>query len=152
MKRIQMVDLHGQYLRLKDEIDLAIAGVLESSSFIQGEQVTQFSKHLSEYLQGSKVVTCGNGTDALQVAMMALGLKTGDELILPAFTYVAVAEVVALLGLTPVLADVDENTFTISVDDVASKITPRTKVIVPVHLFGQCADMQKLTEVAKARN
>lgn len=148
MKKIEMVDLHAQYVRLKEEIDKAISDVLASSHFIQGPQVRQFSENLSAYLNDSHVVTCGNGTDALQIAMMALDFKRGDEVIVPAFTYVAVAEVIALLGLTPVLADVDEKTFNIDVTQVEKKITSRTRAIVPVHLFGQCANMEALTKVA----
>jgi UDP-2-acetamido-2-deoxy-ribo-hexuluronate aminotransferase len=150
MHKIQMVDLQRQYLRLQAQIDEGIARVLNSTNFIQGPEVGHFSENLSRYLNGSRVVTCGNGTDALQVAMMALDLKPGDEVIIPAFTYVAVAEVIALLGLTPVLADVDEHTFNIDVREGERKITTRTKAIVPVHLFGQCANMKELMSLARS--
>ena len=116
-----MVDLHGQYLRIKPEIDQAIQSVLDSSAFIQGPQVKEFEKAFSSFYEGSHVISCGNGTDALQIAMMALGFKPGDEVILPAFTYVATAEVIALLGLKPVFADVDEKTFNIDVDQIESR-------------------------------
>jgi len=148
MKKIQMVDLHGQYLRLKDEIDAAIRGVLESSHFIQGPDVKRFSGHLAAYVNGSSVVTCGNGTDALQIAAMALELKPGAEVIIPAFTYVATAEVIGLLGLTPVLVDVDERTFNIDVSQIEQATNSRTRAVVPVHLFGQCANMASLIKIA----
>jgi len=151
MNNIQMVDLQRQYLRLRREIDLAIGAVIESSVFIQGPEVAKFSKDLSQYLGGCHVITCGNGTDALQLAVMALDLKQGDEVIIPAFTYVAVAEVLALLGLTPVLVEVDEGTFNIDTREVECKITDKTKAIVPVHLFGQCADMDGILKLAAAR-
>lgn len=143
-----MVDLNGQYLRIKDEIDTAIREVIDSSAFIQGDEVKQFAATLSSYLGNVHLIPCGNGTDALQIAMMALGLKPGDEVILPAHTYVATAEVIALLGLTPVFVDVHPDTFNIDVSQVGSKITTRTKAIVPVHLYGQCADMEPLMELA----
>ena len=152
MQKIQMVDLHGQYLRIKPEIDQAIQSVLDSTAFIKGPQVAAFEKSLSDFHDGAYAVTCGNGTDALQIAMMALDFKPGDEVILPVFTYVATAEVIALLGLKPVFVDVDEATFNIDVSQVASKVTPKTVAIVPVHLFGQCADMEPLLEIAKKHN
>jgi len=151
MNRIQMVDLQRQYQRLKSEIDPAISGAISSSNFIQGPEVKKFSDDLSAYLGGCHVITCGNGTDALQVAMMALGLKQGDEVIIPAFTYIAVAEVIALLGLTPVLVDVDERTFNIETGEIERKITNRTRAIVPVHLFGQCANMTDIMKLAASR-
>ena len=143
-----MVDLQGQYQRIKPEIDQAIQDVLDSTAFIKGPQVAQFEKSLSQYHDGAYAVTCGNGTDALQTAMMALGFKPGDEVILPVFTYVATAEVIALLGLKPVFVDVDERTFNIDVGQIESKITSKTVAIVPVHLFGQCADMEPLLVLA----
>ncbi|MFM8850707.1 MAG: DegT/DnrJ/EryC1/StrS family aminotransferase [Cytophagales bacterium] len=149
MRTIEMVDLRGQYLRIKDEVDSAISRVLMSTAFIQGPEVKEFAKALSAQIQNAHVVTCANGTDALQIAMMALGLKRGDEVILPVHTYVATAEVVALLGLEPVFVDVDKDTFNIDVKQIEEKITPRTRVIVPVHLYGQCADMEPLLELAK---
>jgi dTDP-4-amino-4,6-dideoxygalactose transaminase len=145
---IRMVDLNGQYLRIKAEIDQAIQSVIDSTAFIQGKEVKTFAASLSSYLGGAHVITCGNGTDALQIAMMGLGLKTGDEVILPVHTYVATAEVTALLGLTPVFVDVHADTFNINVSQVEKKITKKTKAIVPVHLYGQCADMEPLMEIA----
>lgn len=152
MKDIKMVDLHAQYLRIKPTIDQAIQNVLESTAFIQGNEVKEFAEDLSDYLGGTKVVTCANGTDALQIAMMALDLKRGDEIILPVHTYVATAEVIALLGLTPVFVDVDENTFNIDINEIHRKVTSKTKAIVPVHLYGQCADMEPLIIFAKKHN
>jgi dTDP-4-amino-4,6-dideoxygalactose transaminase len=149
VKEIKMVDLQGQYLRIKNEIDAAIQEVLMSTAFIQGPQVKLFADALSKYSQGVNVIPCANGTDALQIAMMALDLKPGDEVILPVHTYVATAEVVALLGLVPVFIDVNEKTFNIDVDQIESKITRRTKAIVPVHLYGQCADMEPIIQVAE---
>jgi len=149
MKEIRMVDLQGQYLRIKSEIDNAIQSVIDSTAFIQGPEVKEFSTALSTFLDGAYVVPCANGTDALQIAMMALGLKPGDEIILPVHTYVATAEVIALLGLTPVFVDVYPDTFNIDVSQVESKITKKTKAIVPVHLYGQCVDMDPLMAIAK---
>ncbi len=150
MKReIKMVDLQGQYLRIKDEIDAAIQEVLMSTAFIQGPQVKTFAETLSKYNQGVNVIPCANGTDALQIAMMALDLKRGDEVILPVHTYVATAEVIALLGLIPIFIDVDENTFNIAVNQIEDKITKKTKAIVPVHLYGQCADMEPILKMAE---
>src|SRR6187549_3074387 len=140
MDGIKMVDLQAQYLRIKPEIDDAIQQVLTSTAFIQGPQVNEFAKALATYTGSSFVIPCANGTDALQIAMMALDFKPGDEIILPVHTYVATAEVIALLGLTPVFVDVDEHDFNIKTDQLESKITNRTVAIVPVHLYGQCAD------------
>lgn len=145
---IQMVDLKKQYLRLRTEIDAAIQQCLLHTDFINGGYVKAFQRDLAQYLRVNRVITCGNGTDALQLAMMGLGLKPGDEVIIPTFTYVATAETIALLGLTPVWVDVDPQTFTIGPDAVAAALTPRTKAIVPVHLFGQCADMEPLLTLA----
>lgn len=144
-----MVDLHGQYLRLKEEIDKALLSVIDSSAFINGPQVKTFSAHLAEYLEIPYVIPCGNGTDALQIAMMALELQPGDEVIVPAFTYVAAAEVVALLGMIPVWVDVDARTFNINPDKIEAAITERTKAIVAVHLFGQSCDMASILRVAE---
>lgn len=152
MHKINMVDLHGQYLRIKPEIDQAIQAVLNSTAFIQGQQVKDFEKSFSDFHDGAHVISCGNGTDALQIAMMALGFKPGDEIILPVFTYVATAEVMALLHLKPVFVDVDEKTFNIDTSQVEKKITPRTVAIVPVHLFGQSADMEPLLKLASRNN
>lgn len=147
-----MVDLQSQYLRIKSEVDLAMQEVLMSTAFIQGPQVKIFAEALSKYNQGVNVVPCANGTDALQIAMMALDLKRGDEIILPVHTYVATAEVIALLGLTPVFMDVDATTFNIDTNQIEEKITSKTKAIVPVHLYGQCADMEPILEIAKKNN
>jgi dTDP-4-amino-4,6-dideoxygalactose transaminase len=152
MKEIKMVDLQGQYLRIKNEIDAAIQEVLISTAFIQGPQVKAFADSLSRETQGVHVIPCANGTDALQIAMMTLGLKHGDEVILPVHTYVATAEVIALLGLVPVFIDVNPKTFNIEVNQIESKITPLTKAIVPVHLYGQCADMEPILKIAKMNN
>jgi UDP-2-acetamido-2-deoxy-ribo-hexuluronate aminotransferase len=152
MQKIQMVDLRSQYLRIKTEIDSAIESVLQASAFIQGPEVKEFAQALSIKNQNTHVIPCANGTDALQIAMMALDLKQGDEVILPVHTYVATAEVIALLGLIPIFIDVDANTFNIDVDQIESKITPRTKAIVPVHLYGQCADMEPILKIAKEHN
>lgn len=150
MHKIKMVDLNAQYLRIKTEIDAAIQQVLDSTAFINGPQVDAFAQQLSTYLGGAFVVPCANGTDALQIAMMALGLKPGDEVIVPVHTYVATAEVIALLGLRPVFVDVKPDTFTIDVAHVARVISPKTRAIVPVHLYGQCADMVALSSLARA--
>lgn len=152
MKDIKMVDLQGQYLKIKNEIDHAIQAVLDSTAFIQGKQVGEFAAALSEYLGGVHTIPCANGTDALQIAMMAIGLKPGDEVILPVHTYVATAEVLALLNLEPVFVDVDPFSFNIDVNRIEEKITPKTKAIVPVHLYGQCADMEPLLNLAAKHN
>jgi dTDP-4-amino-4,6-dideoxygalactose transaminase len=148
MTKIKMVDLNTQYQRIKPEVDEAIQQVLDSTAFIQGTQVEEFSKALSTYTGARFVIPCANGTDALQIAMMALGFKSGDEVILPVHTYVATAEIIALLGLTPVFIDVCEDSFNIDVTQLESKITKRTVAIVPVHLYGQCADMETISEIA----
>jgi UDP-2-acetamido-2-deoxy-ribo-hexuluronate aminotransferase len=149
MTKIHMVDLQGQYLRIQSEIDSAIKNCIEQAAFIQGPDVKNFAINLANYLNVKHVIPVANGTDALQIAMMALELKPGDEVIVPAFTYVATAEVIALLGLTPVWIDVCPNRFSIDVSQLESKITSRTKAIVPVHLYGQCADMEPLMQIAK---
>lgn len=149
---IQMVDLKRQYEAIKDEIDNAIAEVIETTSFINGQKVKDFSNHLAEYLNVKHVITCGNGTDALQIALMSLGLEQGDEVIVPAFTYVATAEVIGLLKLVPVLVDVDYRTFNIKTDSLEKAVSPKTKAIVPVHLFGQCANMEEILNFAKKHN
>lgn len=152
MKNIQMVDLQSQYERIKDEINANIQNVLDSAAFVKGGMVTTFQKHLEQYLQVTHVIPVGNGTDALQISLMALGFKPGDEVITPTFTFIATAEVVALLGLTPIVVDVDPNTFCMSVESVKKAITPKTKAIVPVHLFGQHADMESILQIAKEHN
>lgn len=143
-----MVDLRSQYEKIKPEIDAAMQEVIDQSAFINGPQVRLFAEELREYLGCKHVVTCGNGTDGLQIAMMALGFKPGDEVIVPAFTYIAAVEAIALLGLKPVLVDVDRDTFLIDADQIEEKITQKTVCIIPVHLFGQCADMGKIMELA----
>ena len=148
MEQIQMVDLRGQYARIKGEVDAGIREVMDSAAFVKGGKVAEFQHELEQYLGVKYVIPTGNGTDALQIALMALGLQPGDEVIVPTFTFVAAAEVAALLGLTPVLVDVDERTFNVSVEAVRRAITPRTKAIVPVHLFGQNADMEALLSLA----
>lgn len=151
-RKIQMVDLKGQYEKIKDEVDEGIRQVIDSTAFINGPAVKEFQADLEKYLNVKHVIPCANGTDALQIAMMALGLKAGDEVITAAFTYVATAEVIGLLGLTPVLVDVNADTFDLDLDAVERNITPKTKAIVPVHLFGQCADMDRLMAIAKKHN
>ena len=132
---IHMVDIKNQYLQIKEEIDSAIQQVIESTSFINGPAVNEFKRNFENYLGAKAVIPCANGTDALQIAMMALGLKPGDEVIVPAFTYVATAEVIALLNLVPVMVDVNENTFNVSLDNIKGKVTSKTKAIVPVNLY-----------------
>lgn len=148
MKEIRMVDLHGQYLHIKTEIDQAIQEVIDQTSFIKGPAVSSFEQELAEYLGARGVVACANGTDALQVAMMALGLEPGDEVITTPFTFIATVEVIRLLRLKPVLADVNRETFNIDPEQLLQVLTPRTKAIVPVHLFGQCADMERIMKIA----
>ncbi len=152
MEKIKMVDLQKQYLRIKAEVDIAIERVLTSTAFIQGPEVTKFANALAEYTNSSFIIPCGNGTDALQIAMMALDFKQGDEIILPVHTYVATAEVIALLGLKPVFIDVNEKTFNIDVNQIEAKITSKTVGVVPVHLYGQCADIEPILAIAKKHN
>lgn len=152
MKKIQMVDLISQYEKIQSEIDSAVINVIRSSAFINGPEVKSFQKELEDYLQVKHVIPCANGTDALQIAMMALDLQPGDEVITASFTYVATAEVIALLKLKPVLVDVDPLTMNIDINAIEKAITPKTKAIVPVHLFGQCADMESLMALAKKHN
>jgi len=152
MKKIQMVDLQGQYNEIKDEINESFDGVLNSASFINGPEVQRFTDNLQQYLGVKHVIPCANGTDALQIAMMGLGLQPGDEIITADFTFAATVEVIALLNLTPVLVDVLEDSFTIDPKAVEAAITEKTKAIVPVHLFGQCADMEALEAIAKKHN
>ena len=147
-----MVDLQTQYLRIKQDIDAGIQEVIDSASFIRGPKVTAFQQHLEQYTGAKHVIPVGNGTDALQIALMGLGLKPGDEVITPTFTFIATAEVVALLGLTPVVVDVDWNTMNMDVESVRRAITPKTKAIVPVHLFGQCADMEAIMALAQTHH
>ncbi len=147
-----MVDLKGQYNNIKSEVDNAIQSVIDSGQFIKGNDVKEFEQNLAEYLQVKHVISCANGTDALQIAMMALDLKPGDEVIVPVFTYIATAEVLGLFGLIPVMIDVDPETFCIDVKAVKAKISKKTKAIVPVHLFGQCANMDELMKIAVSNN
>ncbi len=147
-----MVDLKGQYQKIKAEVDQAIQEVIDTTAFINGPAVKEFQTDLEHYLGVKHVIPCANGTDALQIAMMALGLKPGDEVITADFTYVATAEVIGLLGLSPVLVDVNPDTFDINVAAIEKNITPKTKAIVPVHLFGQCADMEAIMELARKHN
>lgn len=152
MGQIQMVDLKGQYLRMKEEVDAAVIACISSTAYINGPQVKSFQASLEKYLSVNHVIPCANGTDALQVAMMAVGLQPGDEVIVPAFTYVATAEVIALLQLKPIMVDVDPDTFNITAEIIEKAITPNTKAVVPVHLFGQTADMESILKVAKKHN
>lgn len=151
MRDIQMVDLNAQYRKLSAEIDAAIRSVINSTAFIKGPEVKKFEEELQKYMACNHVISCANGTDALQIAMMALRLNPGDEVITTNFTFIATVEVVALLGLKLVLVDPDPNTFNISVDAVRKAITARTKAIVPVHLFGQCADMESIMKLSQER-
>jgi len=152
MKPIQMVDLKSQYEKIKSEVDSAILNVISNTAFIGGPDVKSFQKDLEAYLGVKHVIPCANGTDSLQIAMMALGLQPGDEVITASFTYVATAEVIALLHLTPVLVDVNPDTFGLDPVQVEKAITSKTKAIVPVHLFGQCADMESIMDIAKRHN
>lgn len=152
MNEIRMVDLKGQYDKIKSEIDSAIHQVIDSTAFINGPAVQDFQKALEEYLGVKHVIPCANGTDALQVAMMGLHMQPGDEVITTSFTFIATAEVIALLGLTPVLVDVDPDTFNIDPEAIRKAITPKTKAIVPVHLFGQAADMEAIMQIAQEHN
>jgi UDP-2-acetamido-2-deoxy-ribo-hexuluronate aminotransferase len=152
MKSIEMVDLKGQYQKIKPEIDAAMIACVESAEFINGKLVSTFSENLAKYVGVKHVIPCANGTDALQIALMALDLQPGDEVIVPAFTYVATAEVIALLQLVPVMVDVMPDDFSINLTQVKNAIGPKTKAIVPVHLFGQCAGMEELLALAKEHN
>lgn len=149
MRKIQMVDLGGQYQPIKEQINSSIAQILENSTFINGPEVHTFQKELEDYLGVKHVIPCANGTDALQIAMMGLGLQPGDEVITADFTFAATVEVIALLQLTPVLVDVEPDSFNIDIAAIERAITPRTKAIVPVHLFGQCADMDAILKLAE---
>lgn len=149
MSEIRMVDLVSQYHKIKDEVDQAVLSVIESSAYINGPEVKNFQAELETFLRVKHVIPCANGTDALQIAMMAAGLKPGDEVITATFTYVATAEVIALLGLVPVLVDVDEATFQIDPEAIRGAITDKTRAIVPVHLFGQCAPMEEIMQIAR---
>ncbi len=152
MKKIQMVDLIGQYNHIKPQINEAFQSILDTAYYIGGPEVKGFQADLEKYLDVKHVIPCANGTDALQIAMMGLGLKPGDEVITVDFTFAATVEVIALLNLTPVLVDVEETTFNMDIAALKKAITPKTKAIVPVHLFGQCANMEAVMEIAKQHN
>jgi dTDP-4-amino-4,6-dideoxygalactose transaminase len=152
MKKIQMVDLVSQYEKIKPAIDSAISEVIENAHFINGPEVTNFAEDLKDYLGVKNVIPCANGTDALQIAMMAFDLKPGDEVITPSFTYIATTEVIALLGLKPVFVEVNKDTFCVDAEAIEKAITPKTKAIVPVHLYGQAADMNAIMEIAQKHN
>ena len=152
MKEIRMVDLVGQYEKIREEINQAIEQVILSSAFINGPEVQQFGKELGKYLDCRHVIPCANGTDALQVALMALDLHPGDEIITTGFSFIASLEVIALLGFTPILVDADPETFNISPEQIEKSITPKTRAIIPVHLFGQCSDMDAIMALAKQYN
>jgi dTDP-4-amino-4,6-dideoxygalactose transaminase len=148
MKKIQMVDLQSQYQKIKPEIDSAIQRIIDSASFIKGPEVKDFEMELAHYLGAGHAIACANGTDALQVALMALNLKPGDEVITPDFTFIATVEVIALMGLKPVIVDVNPGDFNICIESLKKAITKRTRVIIPVHLFGQCSDMEQILALA----
>lgn len=152
MRPLQMVDTKSQYQKIKTEVDAAVIAVMESSQFIGGKVVNDFAQHLAEYHKSKYCIPCANGTDALQIAMMALDLKAGDEVITPSFTYIATVEVAALLGIKPVFVEVDKNTFCMDAAAIKQAITPKTKAIVPVHLYGQAADMEAIMQIAKKHN
>jgi UDP-2-acetamido-2-deoxy-ribo-hexuluronate aminotransferase len=152
MRKIQMVDTKTQYLAIKEEVDAAIHEVLDSAAYINGKAVKDFAQNLATYLDVQHVIPCANGTDALQIAMMALGLQPGDEVITPSFTYIATTEVVALLNLNPVFVDVDPVTYCMDIECLKKAITPKTKAIVPVHLYGQAAPMEEILAIAKQHN
>ncbi len=152
MKKLHMVDLFGQYKKIKPEIDAAIHSVIDSSAFINGNEVKEFQKNLETYLSVSHVITCGNGTDALQLALMALDLQPGDEVITTAFTFVATVEAISILRLKPVLVDANPETFNIDINQIERAISQKTKAIIPVHLFGQCANMEEIMDIAARHN
>jgi dTDP-4-amino-4,6-dideoxygalactose transaminase len=152
MGKIEMVDLKNQYLKIKTEVDAEVINAIESTDFINGSKLKTFKKNFEQFLNVKHVIPCANGADALQIAMMALELLPGDEVIYPAFTYVATAEVIGLLRLVPVMVDVDMKTFNISIDEIEKKITSKTKAIVPVHLYGQMCDMESIMKIAQKYN
>src|SRR6188474_1207869 len=152
MRPIQMVDTRTQYHKIKPEVDKAVLDTIESAAFINGKAVQDFAAHLSSYIGVKHTIPCANGTDALQISMMALGLQPGDEVITPSFTYIATVEAAALLHLKPVFAEVDKQTFCLDTDAIEKAITPKTKAIVPVHLYGHAADMEKIMDIARRHN
>jgi len=152
MQKIQMLDLASQYNKIKDEVDRAIINVVESTAFVKGPEVESFKEELQSYLKVKHVIPCANGTDALQMALMALGLKPGDEVITANFTFAATVEVIHLLGMKSVLVDVNEDDFTIDIKQLENAITSKTKAIIPVHLFGQCSNMEAIMDIAEKHN
>lgn len=152
MRSVKMLNLHAQYLRIKDEIDAAMAAVLERTDFIGGVDVKEFEKELAAYHEASQTISCANGTDAIQIALMAMDLPPGSEVITPGFSYAAIAEMCHLMGLKPVFCDVDPHTFLVDVEDLKERITPKTRVLAPVHLFGQVAPMEIIMALAKKHN
>ncbi|HNP55298.1 MAG TPA: aminotransferase class I/II-fold pyridoxal phosphate-dependent enzyme, partial [Ferruginibacter sp.] len=152
MRPLQMVDTKTQYHKIKQDVDAAVLAVMESSQFIGGKAVLDFTAELAHYNGSRHVITCANGTDALQIALMALGLEPGDEVITPSFTYIATVEVAALLRLKPVFVEVDPKTFCLDPEAIRKAITPKTKAIVPVHLYGQAADMEAIMQIAREHN
>ncbi|MGX5682918.1 DegT/DnrJ/EryC1/StrS family aminotransferase [Chryseobacterium cucumeris] len=152
MKKIQMVDLQSQYYKIKNDVDNAVLNVMDSAAFINGPEVKSFQNELESYLDVKHVIPCANGTDALQIALMALDLEEGDEIITADFTFAATVEVIHLLKLKSVLVDVDYDTFTISTEQIKKAITPKTKAIIPVHIFGQCANMEEILKIAEEHN
>lgn len=147
-----MVDLRRQYDQLKNEINASVMACMENGAFVRGREVTEFESALGHYIGGAHVISCANGTDALQIALMALDLEPGDEVIVPSFTFVASVEVIALLGLKPIVVDVDPDTFLMRPEDIEPSLSPRTRAIIPVHLYGQCVDMKSLLEIARQRD
>ena len=152
VNNIQMVDLKGQYIKIKEQVDTAILNVIDSTAFIKGPEVKYFQEELQNYLDVKHVIPCGNGTDALQIALMAIGLKPGDEVITANFTFAATVEVIGLMNLIPVFVDVDKDTFNINIEELNKAITPKTKAIIPVHLFGQAANMEAVMKIAEDNN
>ncbi|CAD7816646.1 UDP-2-acetamido-2-deoxy-3-oxo-D-glucuronate aminotransferase [Chryseobacterium aquaeductus] len=152
MKKIQMVDLQSQYYKIKNDVDNAVLNVMDSAAFINGPEVKSFQNEMETYLDVKHVIPCANGTDALQIALMGLDLQEGDEVITADFTFAATVEVIHLLKLKSVLVDVDYDTFTISTDQIRKAITPKTKAIIPVHIFGQCANMEEILKIAEEHN
>ena len=152
MKKIEMVDLKGQYEHIQEKVNKSVLNTIESTKFVNGPQVKIFQEHLEDYLNVKHVIPCANGTDALQIALMGLGLKPGDEVITTDFTFAATVEVISLLGLTPILVDIEPKTFNIDVSAIKKVISPKTKAIIPVHLFGQVADMEEIMDLAEKNN
>ena len=152
LRKIQMVDLVSQYEHIQEEVDAAMLNVVRSAAYIRGAELSAFEEELASYLSVKHVISCGNGTDALQIALMALGLKAGDEIITTSFTFIATVEVISLLGLTPVMVDVEPGTFNIDPSKIEEAVTEKTKVILPVHLYGQCADLDKIMDIAERHN